>query len=94
MSTLAGFPALELDISNPKPLVAPGITLTVDVYPEDGEESVLSFTSELSMAPNSSMPFTRVLTDMTVPEAGSYRLEAALCYENQIWDFEVPFIVD
>lgn len=94
MGTVAGFPALVIDISNVKPLIALGVTLNVQVYPQSGGESILSFESVLSMAPNTSTAFSKVLLDITLPEAGTYRLEATLCYESETWHYEGPLSIE
>lgn len=95
MTTQAGFPALELTITNPQPRIAKDIAMTVDVYPETGEEAVLSFETDVSMAPNTTMRYTKMLMDdMELPESGTYRVEAQLCYEDEYWFFEMTLMVE
>lgn len=94
MGTLAGFPALVLDIQNLAPAIVSGAELEVTVHPQDEEASVFSFVSAISMAPKTAAQLSKLWTDVSPFTAGDYRLKASIHYENNTWAFEIPLRVE
>lgn len=90
----AGFPSLIVNIRNQSRLVAKDATLWIHVYAQDQTE-VLSFLSQkVSMAPDSTMPYSVYLQDGSPLSAGTYRVCAALYLEEKTWDFETLLTID
>lgn len=88
---LAGLPIMTLRIRNPQPLIAKDLALQAHVYAQDAREPVLSFAqTQLSMAPNSTMPYTKYLKSDEVLNANTYRVELELTYAGQTWVMQAP----
>lgn len=88
---LAGLPILTMRIRNPQPLIAKEVSLQAHIYPQGASEPVLSFAqTQLAMAPNSVMPYTRYLEPDEVLPAGPYRVELELMVAGQTWTLQAP----
>lgn len=85
---------LLIHLRNPQPLIARNMELVVSVYPQDGHEPLRVFERErIAMAPNSTMVYRIVLGNEQALESGEYRVTVQLRFQEDIWDFEMPLIV-
>lgn len=95
MGKMAGYPALAIDIRNPRPLIVKNLTLYVRIFADGNDEAVISFVKEnRDMAPNSLMPLHHVLIAENPLPPGLYRVEAKLLYEETVWAFDLPMVVE
>lgn len=86
--------SLQLNLRNPQPVIARGMTLLAEVYPAGGGEAIASFAREnVSMAPNSAMDYTIYLDDNRPLPAGEYSVRVALDFQGKTWQFETPLAV-
>lgn len=87
--------SIILHLRNPRPVIMRGATLQMSVYPLDDDGAVFTFeNSNVSMAPNSFMPYTIRLNDKQSLNAGVYRASISIQYEGKAWQFETMLTVD
>lgn len=86
---------LLLNLRNPKPVIARGITLSMKVFPQGEDTAVIELVrSDVAMAPNSSMDYTVYLEDNTQLASGEYRVQVWLDFDGRTWQFEAPLAVE
>lgn len=86
MEDIIGHPAMVLEIRNTQPILFPKLKMEVRVVGQKDHMQVLSFANEVSMAPNTTMPFMKDLTDeMKQLTSGAYDVHVFLTYQGQTW---------
>lgn len=94
MDDIIGYPALVLEIRNKQPKLFSKLTMKVSVVNQKNGQEVLSFANEISMAPNTTMPFMKVLSDTSkqlVP--GTYDVHVFLTYQGETWHQQNELLV-
>ena len=86
--------ALIINLRNTSPAITHGIVLETSVYSGNSNTPLLKFDhSQISMAPNSAMPFSISLADQKALKAGSYKVVVKITYNNQSWQDETTLTV-
>lgn len=93
-TTVAGWRAVTVSLRNPVPRVASGGQLHIAVYEEDEQEPLWEHENpRVSMAPNSVMPYTVVLTEGEYLEPGTYIVRVTWAFAGEIWSWDEPLVI-
>ena len=87
-------PVLVLQLRNSEPVIVRQASLRVNVSPLDGGPAVFSAENDISMAPNSSVPYLVYCNEAKTLPAGIYRVLVEIEHKDQIWRLEAPLTIE
>lgn len=94
MEEIIGYPAMMLEIRNRQPKLYAKLAMDVRVVDQQERQQVLSFVNEVSMAPNTTMPFMKVLSDETKQlDPGTYDVHIFFTYQGETWHQQNTLLV-